>query len=85
MPLYCILNRQRLQIVHEPSLGAQAPQWSSPQFIRRILWSHLDDTVARPHIVQKEIAERMNDFIAQSLRNREHTAFKCLELHLRLS
>src|ERR1700722_2697504 len=72
MPLNRVLQRQGLQIVHEPSLGAQAPEWSSPQFIRCILRSHLDDPVARSNIMQKEIAERMNDFVAQSFRNREH-------------
>src|ERR1700739_655838 len=72
MPPNCLLQRQGLQIVQKSSLGAQAPQWSSPQFIRCVMRPHLNDPVTCSYVVQKKIAERMNDLVTESFRNREH-------------
>ena len=73
MPLDCIFERQRLQIVHEPRFGAKPPKGSCPQFICGVLRSHLDNSVSRFNIVQEKIAEWMDNLIAESFGNSEHS------------
>ena len=56
---------QRLQVVHEASPSAEAPERRRSQFVLRVRPAVLNDTVAGAHIVQEKIAERMNHFVAE--------------------
>src|ERR1700722_4218969 len=60
--------------MHVARSHAEAPKCSRPQLIRGILRRILYDTVARSHVVQQEVAERMNDFISQSVGHGEGSA-----------
>src|SRR6185312_2576915 len=57
--------------MHQPALGAKSPQWRGTEFIRGILRSVLDDSISCSHVMQQEVAEGMDDFAAQRLRDGE--------------
>lgn len=53
--------------MHVTRSHAEAPKRSRPQFICGVLRGILNDTITRSHVMQQEVAERMNDFIAQGV------------------
>src|SRR4029077_6439648 len=63
----------RLQVVHEPGLGTHTPKWRCPQFVLCILRTSLNNAIAGTHIMEQEVAKRMNDLAPQSVRNGEGT------------
>src|SRR5712691_13281853 len=67
-------ERQGRQVVHESSFHPEAPQRDGAKLVGRVLRTSLNDTVAGSHIVQQEIAERMNDLIAEGVRHHENAA-----------
>ena len=48
--------------MHVAGLRTQSPERARVQFVRGNRRATLDDTVASPHVMQQEIAERVNDF-----------------------
>src|ERR1700751_1106695 len=65
--LDCIFQRERLEIMHIAGFRSESPERAGTQFVRGVRRAALDDAVAGPHVMQQEIAERMNDFVSQSL------------------
>src|SRR5580704_3908684 len=63
--------------MHVTRSHAEAPKRSRPQLICGVLWRILYDTVTRSHVVQQEVAERMNDFISQSVGHGESSTIYC--------
>ena len=55
--LDCVVKRQRPQVVHEAGLHAQTPERRSPQFVRSVLRSDLDDSISSSDVMQQEVAE----------------------------
>jgi hypothetical protein len=53
--------------MHVTRSHAKAPKRSRPQFICGVLRGILNDTITRSHVMQQEVAERMNDFIAEGV------------------
>ena len=53
--------------MHVARSHAEAPERSRPQFICGVLRGILNDTITRSHVMEQEVAERMNDFIAQGV------------------
>src|SRR5580692_8750874 len=53
--------------MHVTRSHAQAPKRSGPQFVCGVLRRILYDAIAGSHVVQQEVAERVNDFIAQNV------------------
>ena len=64
----------RQAVMHKPVASANTPQWRSAELIGRALTAILNDPIASTHVVQREIAERMDDLIAQRRRNSEGAA-----------
>ncbi len=60
--------------MHETRLHADAPQWRCAQLVHRVLRPGLENPVTSPHIVQEEIAKRMNNLITQGIGHRKHPA-----------
>src|SRR5580692_7647746 len=59
--------------MHVTRSHAQAPERSRPQPICGVLRGILYDTVTCSHVMQQEVAERMNNFISQSVRHSERS------------
>lgn len=57
--------------MHITRSHAEAPKRGRPQLICSVLRGILYDAVTRSHVVQQEVAERMNDFIPQRVGHRE--------------
>src|SRR6202035_1178211 len=62
-----ILQRQRLEVVHESGAHAQAPKRRRAQLIRCILRPRLHDSITCFDVMQEEVAVWMNDLVAQRL------------------
>ena len=60
--------------MHVAGLRTQSPERARAQFVRGIRRATLDDTIAGPHVMQEEIAERVNDFVSQSLGDGKRSA-----------
>jgi hypothetical protein len=58
-----IFHRQRCKVMHETSLHPKPPERRRSKLRRSVLWTRLNDPIAGPHIVQEEIAERVDDFV----------------------
>jgi hypothetical protein len=69
-----LLEGLRLQVVHEPGFGAHAPKRRRTQFVLCVLRSYLNNAVAGSHIMEQEIAKRMNNLAPQGVRNGEGPA-----------
>jgi hypothetical protein len=67
-------EREGREIVHESSFHPEAPQRDGEKLVSRVLRTSLNDAVAGSHIVQQEIAEGMNDLIAEGVRHHESAA-----------
>jgi hypothetical protein len=74
VPLYGILQRQRLEVVHESGAHAQVPKRRCAQFVRCILRPRLYDSITGFDVMQQEVAVWMNDLVAQPLRYDERSA-----------
>src|SRR5689334_20062459 len=57
--------------MHQPALGAESPQRRCTKLVRCILRSVLDDAISCSHVMQQEVAEWMDDFASQRLRDGE--------------
>ena len=57
--------------MHVTRSHAEAPKRRRPQLICGVLRGILYDTITRSHIMQQEVAERMNDFIPQRVGHHE--------------
>jgi len=57
---------ERFAVVHQPRVGAHAPQRRRAELVRRRLAAILHDAVAGAYIVQQEVAERVDDLVGQS-------------------
>src|SRR5713101_6097819 len=62
---------ERLAVVHQPIAAAHAPQRRRAHPVARGLPAVLDDPVPRAHVVEEEVAERVNRLVAQGGRHRE--------------
>ena len=62
-----VRQREGFEIVHEARSHAQAPKRSRPQLVGGVQRGILYDTITSSHAVEQEVAERMNDFIPQSV------------------
>ena len=60
-----VIPRERLQVVHEARLGAESPKRSRPHLVSGVARSVLHNAVARAHVMQKEIAEGMDNLAPQ--------------------
>src|SRR5262245_66554653 len=66
-----IVEGERQPVVHQLRTRADAPQRRSSQHVPCACAAVLDDPVARPDVVQQEVAERADGLIAQSRRDNE--------------
>ncbi len=60
--------------MHEPCFHSYAPQRRRAQLVHRILRPGLENPVTGPHIVQEEVAKRMNNLVPQGIGDRKHPA-----------
>src|ERR1700732_662862 len=74
VPLDGILQRQRLEVVHESGAHAQAPKRRRAQLVRCILRPRLYDSITCFDVMQQEVAVGMNDLVAQRLGYDERSA-----------
>src|SRR6266403_1061616 len=74
VPLDGILQRQRLEVVHESRARAQAPKRRRAQLVGRILRPRLYDSITCFDVMQQEVAIWMNDLVAQRLGYEERPA-----------
>src|SRR4051812_36475138 len=56
---------QRRSIVHEPAAAARAPQRGRAHLVARRLSAVLHDPVSGPHVVEQEVAERVDQLVAE--------------------
>src|SRR5215510_16185509 len=66
-----IIDSARQPVVHQLGARAEAPQRGSSHHVPRSRAAVLDDTVARPDVVQQEVAERADSLVAESRRDGE--------------
>src|SRR5262245_13245033 len=66
-----IVEGGRQPVVHQLGTRADAPERRSAQHVPRACSAVLDDPVARPDVVQQEVAEQADVLIAQSRRDSE--------------
>src|SRR5262247_4748003 len=69
--LYRIVDSARQPVVHQLGARAEAPQRRSSHHVPRSRAAVLDDPVARPDVVQQEVAERADSLVAESRRDGE--------------
>ena len=65
---------QSFAIVHYSVTRAATPERSRSQLVPGRLAAVLDDAITRSDIVKQEVAERVNDLVAESCRNDECSA-----------
>src|SRR3954465_5019073 len=68
-----VIARERNSVVHQAITRAQSPQRRSAEFVRRFWRTVLHDAIACPHIMEQEVAVRMNYLVPQCSSNRELT------------
>src|SRR5262249_37306754 len=69
--LDCIVDSTRQPVVHQLWARAEAPQRRSSHHVPRAFAAILGDPVARPDVVQQEVAERADSLVAESRRDGE--------------
>ena len=69
-----LLEGLRLQVVHEPGFGAHTPKRRRTQFVLCVLRSYLNNAIPGTHIMEQEVAKRMNDLAPQGVRDGEGPA-----------
>src|SRR5262245_21730904 len=69
--LYRIVDSTRQPVVHQLGARAEAPQRRSSHHVPRACPAVLDNPVARPDVVQQEVAERADSLVAESRRDGE--------------
>ena len=69
--LYRIVDSTRQPVMHQLGARAEAPQRRSSHHVPRACAAVLDDPVARPDVVQQEVAERADSLVAESRRDGE--------------
>ena len=60
--------------MHEPVATANSPEWRRAHLVSRALPCILDDAIASSNVVQRKIAERVDDLVAEGCRDRECSA-----------
>src|SRR5690349_2011989 len=74
MKLNRIEDRDVQTFVHQPVAAADAPQRCGAQHVGRTLPGVLNDAIARADVVECEVAEWMDDLVAESGWDRERAA-----------
>src|SRR5262249_6661966 len=65
---------QGLAVVHQADPASQTPQRRRAELVCGTLPAVLDDPVSGSNVVQRKVAERMDDLVAKSSRNGERYA-----------
>src|SRR6202008_3525734 len=60
-----LVAREGLPVVHQPVAAARAPQGGGAHLVARGLTAVLHDPVPGTHVVEKEIAERVDHLVAE--------------------
>src|SRR6266481_6109710 len=74
VPLNGLIESERRQIVHEARFGTQTPERRGAKLRRSVRGATLQNVIAGPHVVQQEVAERVNHFVPKCVRHGKHPA-----------
>src|SRR5215471_765980 len=69
-----VVARERFSVMHEPVACSNSPQRWSPHRVLRCLAAILDNSITSPYVVQQEVSEGVDDFVAESGRHCECSA-----------
>ena len=69
-----LARSKRQVVVHEPAARAQAPERGRPDLVPRRRASVLDDAVTGADVVQQEVAERVDDLVAERVGDPQRAA-----------
>src|SRR5262245_60341555 len=61
----CVVAGEGQSVMHQPRLETQSPEWRGAQLVRRCLSAVLHNSISRTHVMQQEVAVRMDDLVAQ--------------------
>ncbi len=67
-------ERQSAAVMQKAAAQTNAPERRRAQFLRSGRAAVLDDAISRAHVVEQEVAVRMDDFVAEGVGNDERTA-----------